>query len=210
MSLRRADYSVVVTAGIETDRVSPEWILKTGQGVDKLIVPSNHAKAGFETTSYSFKNEATGETGKLSCACPIEVVPYPVKEIEPADLDLELDTEFNFLNVALLGPRKNLENSVEWFLEEFKNDDNVGLILKTARSRSSVLDKHTLEHLQNIVKDTKIVNAKSISCMVICRARNPLALQSSKNQRPGNCHLWRGIWTSNIRSSLFWFTYCCY
>lgn len=150
---KKSEYSVVVTAGIETDRVSPEWILKTGQGVDKIIVPSEHSKEGFVKTSYSMSNEKTGQTVKLECRAPVDVVPYPVKLFEPVDVDLQVDTEFNFLNIALLGPRKNLENSVEWFLEEFKDDSNVGLILKTARSRSSLLDRRATEHhLQNVIK----------------------------------------------------------
>lgn len=156
---KKAPYSVVVTAGIETDRVSPEWLLKSGQGVDKIIVPSEHSRSGFTKTSYSVTNETTGKTGKLECGAPVEVVPYPIKNYEAVDVDLDVSTDFNFLNIALLGPRKNLENSVEWFLEEFKDEPNVGLILKTARSRSSLLDREaTKQHLQNIMirhKDSK-------------------------------------------------------
>jgi len=149
---KKAEYSVVVTAGIETDRVSPEWLIKSGQGVDKIIVPSEHSRKGFTSTNYSVTNERTGETGKLQCASQVEVVPYTVKNYEALYIDLDISTDFNFLNIALLGPRKNLENSVEWFLEEFKDDSNVGLILKTARSRSSLLDREaTKQHLQKII-----------------------------------------------------------
>ena len=148
---KKAPHSVVVTAGIETDRVSADWLMKTYQGVQKIIVPSEHAKSGFRTTSYQFRNDATGESGTLECQAPIDVVPYPVKDIEVLDMDLKLETEFNFLNVALLGPRKNIENSIEWFLEEFKNEENVGLILKTARSRSSLMDRReTISHISSI------------------------------------------------------------
>ena len=41
---KKAPYSICITAGIETDRVSPNWVLKTNQGIDKIIVPSSHAK----------------------------------------------------------------------------------------------------------------------------------------------------------------------
>ena len=44
---KKAPYSVLVTAGIETDRVSANWLMKTHQGIDKIIVPSEHAKTGF-------------------------------------------------------------------------------------------------------------------------------------------------------------------
>lgn len=150
---KRARYSVVVTAGIETDRVSAQWIIKTHQGVDKIIVPSEHAKAGFGSTSYHFKNETTGDEGILECRSPIAVVPYPVKEVSTSDIDLQLTTEFNFLNIALLGPRKNLENSVEWFLQEFKDHDDVGYVIKTAKAKSSVMDRiDTLRHVSSIIK----------------------------------------------------------
>ena len=48
---KKAQYSVLVTAGIETDRVSADWLLKTHKGIDKIIVPSEHAKNGFTQTS---------------------------------------------------------------------------------------------------------------------------------------------------------------
>ena len=38
---KKAQYSVCVTAGIESTKVSPEWIVKTYQGIDKIIVPSH-------------------------------------------------------------------------------------------------------------------------------------------------------------------------
>ena len=44
---KKVPYSVCVTAGIESDKVSTSWILKTHQGIDKIIVPSLHAKNGF-------------------------------------------------------------------------------------------------------------------------------------------------------------------
>ncbi len=145
--------SVVVTAGIETDRVSAEWLMKIQQGVDKIIVPSQHSKSGFTDTSYSFVNNKTGEEGILECNIPVDVIAYPVKDVESVDVKLELDTKFNFLNVVLLGPRKNLENSVEWFLEEFRDDPEVGLILKTAKSRGSVMDRiATMKYLEDIKK----------------------------------------------------------
>ena len=150
---KRAPYSVCVTAGIETDKVSSNWLLKTHQGIDKMIVPSEHAKSGFLTTSYSIKDEQREIETILECNCPISVVPYPVKVFDnndPISLD-GVTTEFNFLSIALWGPRKNLTNMINWFLEEFKNDENVGLILKTGMSRGSVIDREqTTRTVKNI------------------------------------------------------------
>lgn len=157
---KKAPKSICVTAGIETDRVSPEWLIRTHQGIDKMIVPSEHAKFGFEKTSYEMINETKNEKTIVGCNCPIDVVPYPVKDIQPEHLDFTLETEFNFLSVALLGPRKNLENMVRWFVTEFK-DENVGLVLKTGRSSGSLMDREvTFKVLKNVINNNKDTKCK--------------------------------------------------
>jgi len=152
---KKAAYSVCVTAGIETDRVSPEWLFRTYRGIDKLIVPSEHAKSGFTNTSYEAMNNHNGQKTVIECNSPIEVVPYPVKNTQPIDLGFTTDTEFNFLSIALLGPRKNIENMIKWFVEEFK-DDNVGLVLKTGRLNGGVIDReYTEKHISGILSRHK-------------------------------------------------------
>jgi glycosyltransferase involved in cell wall biosynthesis len=149
---KRAPYSVCVTAGIESDRVSYNWLLKTHEGIDKIVVPSTHAKKGFIATSYEVTNKEKNQRTVLSCKCPVDVVPYPVKKIVPSNMDLDLETDFNFLAVALFGPRKNLESTVEWFVKEFRNDENVGLVLKTAFVTGSKIDKiRTEENLKQFL-----------------------------------------------------------
>ena len=72
---KKAPYSICVTAGIETDRVSPNWLVKTHSGIDKLIVPSEHAKRGFVETSYQISNEEKNQQQILDCASDVSVVP---------------------------------------------------------------------------------------------------------------------------------------
>ncbi len=154
---KKASYSVCITAGIETDRVSPSWLAQTYRGIDKIVVPSEHAKSGFIKTSYAVENQKTQTSTVLECNCPVEVVPYPVKNVESSQLDLDITTKFNFLSVALLGARKNLENMIIWFLDEFENDD-VGMIVKTGHTGGSIIDKsRTRKHLKSIIekKDRK-------------------------------------------------------
>ena len=158
--VKKAPYSVCVTAGIETNRVSANWLIKTHQGIDKLIVPSNHSRNGFVDVSYEVEDSNTGQKGVVSCNCPVDVVPYPFKNfINEESIQLDFKTDFNFLTIALLGPRKNLENSIEWFLQEFKDDPNVGFVIKTAKSRASIMDrsitKKHIENLTNKYKDSK-------------------------------------------------------
>ena len=135
-----AQINVGITAGIETTKVAPEWLQKCNE-MDKIVVVSNHAKYGFENTKYPLVNEKQEHVSDLTCNTPIEVVGYPVRQHEPAKIDLELSTDFNFLSVALWGQRKNMERTVLNFLEEFK-DEEVGLVLKTSIRGGSTYDKN--------------------------------------------------------------------
>ena len=151
---KKAGYSVCVTAGIETDKVSFEWLARTHRGIDKIIVPSEHAAIGFRETNYEAINTNTNTKTQLTCGCPVEVIPYPVKSLEKGteSLDIELLPDFNFLTVALLGPRKNLEKSVQLFIEEFRENPDVGLLIKTSTSRASLIDRaQTKGYLESLL-----------------------------------------------------------
>lgn len=150
---KKAPYAVCVTAGIETDRVSPNWLMKTHNGIDKIIVPSEHAKSGFIKTAYEIFNKANQTKSSLSCACPVDVIPYPVKSPEGPPLDIDFDTDFNFLSIAMMGPRKNIDATIRCFVDEFRDNGNVGLILKTSLSRSCIIDRiGTKNHVEQFVK----------------------------------------------------------
>jgi glycosyltransferase involved in cell wall biosynthesis len=148
---KKAPYSVCVTAGIETNKVSPVWIAKTYQGLDKIIVPSEHSKKGFVETLVDAQNES-GQAVKASVNCPVEVVPYPVKKHPSVNLQLDLEANFNFLCVAMLGPRKNLLNTIKWFVEVFRDNENVGLVLKTCQAKNCIMDRiNTLEKIKEFL-----------------------------------------------------------
>ena len=139
---KMAQYNVGVTAGIEVDRISPVWIEKS-QLMDKIIVPSEFSKAGFDNTSYQVQNNQTGEIiDDWKNKTPVEVIPYPVKNIEvDKSFKLDLKSDFNFLAMAQWGPRKNIDSLVKWFVEEFHDEENVGLVLKTSERNNSVMDR---------------------------------------------------------------------
>jgi hypothetical protein len=40
-----------------------------------------------------------------------------------------------------MGPRKNLETTISGFIKEFRDEDNVGLIIKTSLGRGSIMDR---------------------------------------------------------------------
>jgi len=155
-----APVNIGYTAGIETTKVAPEWLMNANK-MDKIIVISNFAKEGFYNTSYPVKNKDTDEIVQhLRCTTPIEAVNYPYKEYKPEKVDIDFETNFNFLVVAQWSIRKNIENTVKWFVEEFKNI-NVGLILKLNTKNNCIMDrKHTEARLKNLLDQYKDMKCK--------------------------------------------------
>lgn len=147
-----AEVNIGVTAGIETDKISPLWVEKT-QFMDRIITISNHAKHGFVNTKYQGRNNVTGEIiNDYSCRCPVDIIPYPSSIREPKKFDVEFDYDFNYLVVAQWSIRKNLENTIGWFLQTFK-DKEVGLVLKLNTANNSIVDQfRTKERLENLTR----------------------------------------------------------
>jgi len=142
-----APVNIGYTAGIETNFISPSWLQPSMQ-MDKIIVISEHAKKSFLDTIFG---DDKGNQYKVTT--PIEVVHFPIKDHKEADLQLDLEYDFNFLSVCQWGPRKNLEQTIINFIQEFK-DEEVGLVLKTNTVADSMIDKETCEkRLQSILSN---------------------------------------------------------
>jgi glycosyltransferase involved in cell wall biosynthesis len=141
---RLAPYNVGYTAGIETTKMSAQWLQKTHL-MNKIIVPSSHSKNVIETSSWSFHDSRTNQSGVLNCQTPVEAVSFPVKSTETEELNLELSTDFNFVTVAQWGPRKNLNSCIDWFVKEFKDNPDVGLVVKTQMAKNCLLDRATCQ-----------------------------------------------------------------
>ena len=107
--------------------------------MDKIIVVSNHSKSVFNNTTYTGVVQGTEEEVTIQNTTEIEVVNYPVRSLEVENLDIELDYDFNFLAVAQMGPRKNIANTVYWFIDEFHNEE-VGLVLKANTANCTTQD----------------------------------------------------------------------
>ena len=145
-----APVNIGVTAGIETTKVAPVWLEKANM-MDKIITISEHSKWGFVNTKYQGQNSQTGEPMTLACTKPVEIVHYPVKTYERLpELELSLDYDFNFLAVAQQGPRKNLENTIKWFVEE-NIDQKVGLVVKTFIKNGSIVDREHTEKMLSMI-----------------------------------------------------------
>jgi len=139
-----APINIGYTAGIETTKVAHEWIQKVNQ-MDKTLVVSSHSKNVFESTEYQAQEQETGRQFILKTERPVEYINYPVKNFDNLpELELDLKTSFNFLSIAQFGPRKNLENTIKWFVEEFRNED-VGLVLKSNIAKNCLMDRIRLK-----------------------------------------------------------------
>ena len=141
------DHDVGFTAGIETNRISPQWIEAT-QKVKKIIVVSEHSKNVFNETIYTATDKKTGRQLTISNKTPIDVVGFPFRDVEAEGIELDLRHDFNFLVMAQWCRRKNLENTIKWFLEEFQNDE-IGLVIKTNLIKNCLMDRtRTIKQLE--------------------------------------------------------------
>ena len=134
-----AKINVGITAGIETDKCNPEWKTACNK-MTHVIVPSKFA-------SHSLTNGGGITT-------PISVVPeaYNLEiDRENTALDLpEINTNFNFLLFGQItafdldSDRKNIFHTVKWFCEEFADDKNVGLIIKSNLGTNCIFHRKQL------------------------------------------------------------------
>jgi glycosyltransferase involved in cell wall biosynthesis len=131
-------FNIGMTAAVETDRCNPEWINCCNK-MDLVIVPSQHAK------------DSLTNTGKVTTR--LEIIPESFPECfnngvqDSKELDFKFATKNNFLLFGQItgnnpdNDRKNIFFTLKWFCEEFKNDPDVGLIVKTNAGRLSKIDK---------------------------------------------------------------------
>lgn len=139
---RLAPTNIGYTAGIETTKIAPQWI-NPSNAMNRIIVVSEHAKYGMVNTTYP-AHDQSGRPVIASIRTPVEVVGYPVRKVQPKEIDLKLDYDFNFLAISQWSPRKNFEKLVRNFVEEF-SDQEVGLVLKTSKANNSLVDRHFTE-----------------------------------------------------------------
>ena len=139
-----APINIGYTAGIETHKCSPQWLQKCNE-MDKVLVVSNHSKTSLVNTVAQATNQQTGETFPYKIETPVEVVWENTPRHEPEEIEgLKLKHDFNFLAVSQISPRKNFDNMLKWFVEEFI-DQEVGLVIKTNIASNSIMDWEFLQ-----------------------------------------------------------------
>jgi len=131
--------------------------------VDKIITVSNHSSFSFKNTKYIGQTES-GEKVEVKVNVPIEHVSFPVdnelckfhQPEAPKEKLFDFDTDFNFLIVAQWSPRKNLEKTIKWWMDEYKDNENVGLIVKTSIANGSRVDReYTEQRLKDVLSQYK-------------------------------------------------------
>tara|TARA_R100000664_G_C2750578_1_gene137906 strand:+ start:473 stop:1621 length:1149 start_codon:yes stop_codon:yes gene_type:complete len=142
-----ARFNVGVTAAVETDICNPHWI-QCCNTMNLIVVPSNHTK------------ETLQRSGALTT--PIVVIPesFPDSILQENNLELDVRTSFNFLLFGQITgnnaytDRKNTFFALKWITEEFNNDPDVGIVIKTNHGRNTSLDRRQCSNmLKSVVRE---------------------------------------------------------
>tara|TARA_R100001443_G_scaffold77112_1_gene84391 strand:- start:117 stop:995 length:879 start_codon:yes stop_codon:yes gene_type:complete len=113
--------------------------------MDRIIVVSDHSKEVYENT-IAKAHDNNGNQIDYKIQVPVETVNYSVEEHTPQSIEnLSLDFDFNFLTLSQWSPRKNFENSIKWWVEEFI-DQGVGLVVKTNLMANSLMDREATKN----------------------------------------------------------------
>jgi len=153
-----AKTNVGISAVVETDRCNPQWVEAVNR-MDMVIVPSEFTKSVLNASG--------------NVTVPVHVVPESwvaevkdAKKIKKADVlgeGMKLETDFNFLLVSQFtgnnpeNDRKNIAYTIKWFMEQFKGNTEVGLVVKTNFGRMSASDRqNTLQVLSQILLESQV------------------------------------------------------
>jgi len=159
-----AKTNIGVSAYVETDICSKSWI-DISSKMEHIIVPSKFTK------NVLFNSDISKEQHDL-LSNNISVIPeyYHVnfdsdKKERSQNLDKILNkvsTSYNYLSIGHLTSerencdRKSLIETLRYFCQHFKDNSDVGLILKTSVGRSTTIDKErTKDVFKNIISEIK-------------------------------------------------------
>jgi len=166
-------YNIGITAGVETDLCSGEWIEGCNR-MNLILVPSKHAKDVFLNTKYEKRDKNTNQpVGQVEVTVPIEVLHEGIRlDIydKNAPIEESIQTKLNnitedfcylFVGHWLKGDfgedRKDISGLIMTFIESFGDTENPpALILKTSGGSFSITDRsRTIEKINLIKKMTK-------------------------------------------------------
>ncbi len=155
-----ATINVGITAAVETDKAVPEWAACC-DAMSHVVVPSQHSLNSLKAAGWS---APAGKAHVIGESFPDAMLGAPsTAALDPLPL-------FTFLVFGQMTgqdnarvDRKNLHNTVKWLLEEFTDDKEVGILLKTNQGRSTVFDAyHTENIVRSIVKEVASRTKKTL------------------------------------------------
>tara|TARA_B110000902_G_C14236471_1_gene560845 strand:+ start:294 stop:1586 length:1293 start_codon:yes stop_codon:yes gene_type:complete len=164
-------FSIGITAGIETDVCTPEFIEGCNR-MDLVLASSNHTKSVFQKTQYDKKDKDGKLQGTVKLETPVEVLfegvdvnkyfHVPPGKLAKTDLVTSLDgikEQFSFLFVGhwLQGTigedRKNVGLLIQTFLETFSNKSKQpALVLKTMKGPACLMDRDEILSKINAIR----------------------------------------------------------
>lgn len=159
--------NVGVTALVETDKCSTAWVEKCNK-MSHIVVPS------------TFTKNVLKRSGPITK--PVTVIPewYNTNLMRKSDISktlndkryAQISQEFNILIVGTLtsqvpqDDRKNLVNTIKWVSEEFKDNDQVAIILKTNFGKGTTADRSLCkEYLANLKQQLGLSNFPKIKLL---------------------------------------------
>lgn len=140
--IKISNYDVGITAGIESDYCNKDIISNINK-MNKVIVPSRYSKNTFLNTAKKF-NKEINEINVIGESFPDL---FSQKEINNIETTIKHKTGFNFLifgqitNILPEKDRKNTVKTLNTIVKAFKDNHNVGVILKTNLGKNSKIDK---------------------------------------------------------------------
>lgn len=153
--------NVGVTAAVETDRASREWVTACSK-MDVVVFPSDHSKKSILNAGWKPLDGQAVVIGES----------FPDALTRP-DVDTSVFDPLPPFTLLVFGQltgqdkpsvdRKNLHNTIKWLLEEFAGDSDVGILLKTNQGRHTTFDAyHTENVINSIVRDVKSRVSKTL------------------------------------------------
>lgn len=138
-----------VSAVVEADKCNPNWVVAC-QRMDHVIVPSEFAKKCLVNTGLKSKR--------------VSVIPESFMDEcleDPIDLDISFETENNYLVFGQISgdyetDRKNTGITLALLCDLFKDDPDVGILLKTNMGGNSSVDRYTTtKKMEQIIKQVR-------------------------------------------------------
>lgn len=137
-----AKTNIGITAAIETDKCNSNWPAFCKR-MSTVVFPSEHAKASITNVQEIENALVIPEAYHSSVTSPTNVNAF------------EFDTKFNFLIFGQitgnnpLNDRKNTFLTIKWLCETFKDNKDVGIVIKTNAGRNSKIDRTIVTNMMN-------------------------------------------------------------